>query len=100
MNARFFRGIGLFTLGFLVQGVSGPVARAQDRHPFNAHDLWALDRISESPIKELLVSDSIDLSGKELPDKIRVLTVATLLTEAIARISNEESLSSLFGDYV
>ena len=60
----------------------------------------AIERIAESPIKELLVSDTIDLSGKKLPDRIKVLSVATLLTEAIARISNEESLSSLFGDYV
>jgi dipeptidyl aminopeptidase/acylaminoacyl peptidase len=50
MNARFCRGIGLFTLGLLTQGVSGPVARAQDTHPFNVHDLWAMDRISDPQV--------------------------------------------------
>jgi len=59
----------------------------------------ALERIAASPIKELVVSDTIDSSKKKLPANIKVLTVADLLAEAIARISNEESLSSLFGDY-
>jgi ribose-phosphate pyrophosphokinase len=59
----------------------------------------ALKRVANSPICELLVSDTIDLSGKDLPMNVKVLTVAPLVAEAIARISNEESLSSLFEDY-
>jgi ribose-phosphate pyrophosphokinase len=59
----------------------------------------ALQKVADSPICELLVSDTIDLSGKALPDNIKVLTVAPLVAEAIARISNEESLSSLFENY-
>jgi len=58
----------------------------------------ALQRIEGSPIKELVVTDSIDNSAKPLTGNIKILTVADLLAEAIARISNEESLSSLFGD--
>jgi ribose-phosphate pyrophosphokinase len=60
----------------------------------------ALERIEESPISQLLVADTIDHSGKELPKKIKILTVAPLVAEAIARISNEESLSSLFGRFI
>lgn len=58
----------------------------------------ALERIEDSPIKEMVVTDSIDNSTKSLPSTVKVLTVADLLAEAIARISNEESLSSMFGD--
>lgn len=60
----------------------------------------ALQRIEESPIGKLLVADTIDHSRTRLPAKIELLTVAPLLAEAISRISNEESLSSLFGHYI
>jgi ribose-phosphate pyrophosphokinase len=59
----------------------------------------APQRIGESPLAELIVTDTIDHSKKQLPANIKILTVADLLSEAIARISNEESLSSLFGDF-
>jgi len=60
----------------------------------------ALQRIEESPIGELLVADTIDHSHTKLPEKIKILTVAPLVAEAISRISNEESLSSLFGHFI
>jgi len=60
----------------------------------------ALQRIEESPIGELLVDDTIDHSHTKLPEKIKILTVAPLVAEAISRISNEESLSSLFGHFI
>jgi len=60
----------------------------------------ALQRIEESPIGQLLVADTIDHSNTALPDKIKILTVAPLVAEAISRISNEESLSSLFGHFI
>jgi ribose-phosphate pyrophosphokinase len=60
----------------------------------------ALERIEDSPISQLLVADTIDHSGTRLPAKIKILTVAPLVAEAIARISNEESLSSLFGHFI
>ncbi len=57
----------------------------------------ALKRISESPIRELIVTDTISLS-KEAEDSstIQVVSTASLLAEAIRRINNEESVSSLF----
>ena len=57
----------------------------------------AIKRISESPLKELVVTDTIPLSpaAKDC-EKLKVVSVAPLLAEAIRRINNEESVSSLF----
>lgn len=56
----------------------------------------AIERLKNSPLKEVIVTDTIELpKGKEL-DKIKVLSVDELLTEAIRRVYNNESLSQLF----
>ncbi len=57
----------------------------------------ALERISQSCLKEVLVTDTIPL-GQKLADcpRLRQLSVAPLLAEAIRRIHGEESVSSLF----
>lgn len=54
----------------------------------------AIQRIEESCIKELIITDSIPLARKS--PKIEVLTIAPLLAEAIKRIYNDESVSELF----
>ena len=57
----------------------------------------AVSRIDESSIDELVVTDTIPLSKEaQACKKIRVLSVAGLLAETILRISNEDSVSSLF----
>lgn len=57
----------------------------------------AVQRILESPIESLVITDSIPLSAKAAAcSKIKVLSVAELLGEAIKRISEEASVSSLF----
>ena len=57
----------------------------------------ALDRIQESCLKEVVVTNTIPLNGKDQRcTKIRVLSVASLLGEAILRIHREESVTSLF----
>jgi ribose-phosphate pyrophosphokinase len=56
----------------------------------------AAERITSSPVKELVVTDSIPHAPGTLPQGVRVLSVAPLLAEAIRRIHDEESLSSLF----
>ena len=57
----------------------------------------AIDRINASAIEEVLITDTIPhlAAGKNL-DKIKVLSVAELLAEAIRRIHEGESVSSLF----
>jgi ribose-phosphate pyrophosphokinase len=57
----------------------------------------AVDRINASPIEELIVTNTIPLNSKtEKCGKLRVLSVAGLLGEAIKRIHEETTLSTLF----
>lgn len=59
----------------------------------------AIDKFNDSPIKEIIVTDSTNVKQTKTYkrcQKITVLTVASLMGEAIRRIHNEESVSSLF----
>jgi ribose-phosphate pyrophosphokinase len=57
----------------------------------------AIKRIDESPLRELVVTDTIPLRPDAVQcSKLKVVSVAALLGEAIRRINNEESVSSLF----
>lgn len=57
----------------------------------------AIERIDKcKDLKELLISDSIPLEDSKKHPRIKVLSVADLLGEAIKRIHREESVSSLF----
>ena len=57
----------------------------------------AIDRINDSDIEGVLITDTIPLGEKaERTDKIKVMSVAELLAEAIRRIHEDESVSSLF----
>ena len=59
----------------------------------------AVSRISESQLDEIVVTDTIPLNeaAKACP-KIRQLSIAELLAETMRRISDEESVSSLYVD--
>jgi ribose-phosphate pyrophosphokinase len=57
----------------------------------------ALERIDKcKDLEKLLITDSIPLDDNKKHPRIQVLSVADLLGEAIKRIHNEESVSSLF----
>lgn len=57
----------------------------------------AINRLNEAPIDEVVVTNTIPLKGKDVAcKKITVLSVAALLGEAIKRINEESSVSSLF----
>jgi len=59
----------------------------------------AVDNINGSALDELVVTNSIPLSPEARScERIRQLSIAELLAETIRRISNEESVSSLFVD--
>jgi ribose-phosphate pyrophosphokinase len=57
----------------------------------------AAKRVDESMLKELVITNSIEpAQGKLKCAKLRIISVAPLIGEAISRIANEQSVSSLF----
>jgi ribose-phosphate pyrophosphokinase len=57
----------------------------------------AMDRVNASSLKELVVTDSIEASEQARDSgKVRRISAAPLIGEAIRRIANEESVSKLF----
>lgn len=57
----------------------------------------AIDRINESPMERVMVTDTIPLGEKaDKTNKIEVLSVSGLLADGIRRIHNEDSISALF----
>ncbi|MFB0526527.1 MAG: hypothetical protein ACETVO_03545 [bacterium] len=55
-----------------------------------------MQKIEESQLKELVITNSIILGNEKKCKKITVLSVAGLLGEAIKRIHKETSVSTLF----
>ncbi|GAA0224868.1 ribose-phosphate diphosphokinase [Metaclostridioides mangenotii] len=83
------------------------VNAAQALKKFGAKDVYAccthgvlsgpaIDRISESDIKELIVLDTIQLPEEKRIEKIKIKTVANLFGDAIQKIFSNESVSKLF----
>jgi len=59
----------------------------------------AVENITASELDELVVTDTLPLrENAQACDKIRQLSIATMLAETMRRISNEESVSSLYMD--
>ena len=59
----------------------------------------AVDRITNSPLDELVITDTIPLRPEaEACPKIRQRSCAALIGETISRIANESSVSSLFAE--
>jgi ribose-phosphate pyrophosphokinase len=59
----------------------------------------AVERIKESVLDELVVTDTIPLrDDAKACEKIRQVSIAELLAETMLRISTESSVSSLFMD--
>ncbi len=56
----------------------------------------AVERLNNSVIKEVVVTNTIPLTKEKASDKIKVLSVAPLLGEAIVRIHEDLSVSKLF----
>jgi ribose-phosphate pyrophosphokinase len=73
-------------------------AGAEDIYAGVTHGVFgpgSLDRIQASPIKQLMITDSVNHGGL-LPPNVVELSIAPLLGEAVQRIHEERSLSSLF----
>lgn len=74
-------------------------AGAREIHVAATHGVLcgpAIANLQNSPITSLVVSDSIPLADAQRIPKIRVLSVAPLLAEAIKRIHHDQSISALF----
>ncbi len=56
----------------------------------------AIERIKSSPLEALVVTDTITIPKEKLIDKIEILSVAGLFAEAIKRIFEQSSVSSIF----
>jgi ribose-phosphate pyrophosphokinase len=88
------------TGGSLVEAVQALVrAGAKDIYACCTHAILsgnAVEKIQKSVLKEVVIADTIPLAPEKHASKIRVLSVAPLLGEAIERIHREKSVSSLF----
>ena len=56
----------------------------------------AIERIKDSPITELVATNTIPLAAEKQLDKIKTVTVAPVFAEAINRIYENKSVSTLF----
>ena len=75
-------------------------AGAKSVHAYVTHGVLsggAVARVSASPLQELVMTDSIQATeAVRVSQNMRQITIAPLLGEAMARISDERSVSSLF----
>ena len=91
------------TAGTICQGAEALVKNgAKEVYACCTHGVFsgpAMDRITASPIKELLVLDTIDMpeSVKKNP-KIKVMSVAKLIARAITTVFADSSLSAIYQD--
>ena len=84
--------------GTLIEAASAIAGKgAKEIHACCAHPVLSgksVDRLADSPLKTLVVSDTIPLSGKAAAcDKIRVLSVADIIGEAIIRSHKGDSVT-------
>ena len=56
----------------------------------------AIDRLNESSIKRIIVTDTIAIPKEKQIDKMKIVSVANIFGEAINRVHNGESVSALF----
>jgi ribose-phosphate pyrophosphokinase len=56
----------------------------------------ALERLEAAPITQVVITNSIAQTGRSLPGKIKVLSIAPLIAQAIERIHSHKSVSDLF----
>ena len=92
------------TAGSLTNTVTALLARgAKEVYSCCSHPVFsgpAIQRISGSPVKEVVVTDSLPLPAEKKLDKITVLSIAPLLGEAMHRIHTGQSVGAMFAEQV
>lgn len=90
------------TAGTLVAAASALIGRGVEEvyaccsHPILSGP--AIDRLAASPIRELVVTNTVPVSVSKRIDKVRIVSIAPMLAEAIARIHEDRSVSTLFSE--
>ena len=90
------------TGGTIVHGVEALLERGAENvtvcctHPIFSQG--ALSRLMESPVKQIICTDTIPLTHSEHIEsgRLKILSVAPLLADAIRRIHEDDSVSELF----
>jgi ribose-phosphate pyrophosphokinase len=92
------------TAGSLMEAVAALVANgAQEIYSLATHGVFSppsLERIMDSPITEVVVTDTVPLPPEADGSRITVLSIAPLFGEAIRRIHRGESVGALFASEV
>lgn len=90
------------TAGSLTEGANAlKKFGAKDIYAACTHPVFsnpAIERIADSALKEVVVSDSIPVPAEKMHEKIKVISLAPLFGEAILRISKNYSVSCLFDE--
>lgn len=88
------------TAGTLTMAASALMSRGVESvYAYCAHAILsgpAIARLSESPIRELVVTNSVPVSAAKRIEKVRVVSIAPMLAEAIRRVHEDRSVSELF----
>jgi ribose-phosphate pyrophosphokinase len=88
------------TGGSITAGITALKDKGAERVFISAtHGLFsgqAYERIEKADVEEVIVCDTVPVPDKHLTGKIRVVSVAPLLAQAIANVFNEASVSELF----
>ena len=88
------------TAGSLIGVIDALIKRgARDVSACCTHPIFsgpAIDRIAASPLKQVVVTDTVPVKNGKLRDKITVLSVASLIGEAIHRIHTGLSIGAMF----
>jgi ribose-phosphate pyrophosphokinase len=88
------------TAGSLINVVNALLERgATEVYSSCTHPIFsgpAIERIAKSPVKEVVVTDTLPINNEKKLDKITVLPIAPLLGEAIHRIHTGLSIGALF----
>ena len=89
------------TAGTITQGASAIVEKggAKEVYACCSHGVLsgpAIERIAKSPLKQVVVLDTIEIPEEKRIDKIKIVTVSDLFAEAIERVYGDFPVSNLY----